>query len=182
MMMASLSEMEIEGDVIIQPEDEPDKDNMDQQVQSSLKFRNFYDQIDFSAEQRLAITKAIINLTDPSGGCGVFERRPRGGSILKTAIVFYRNDMQDIHDHHNWSLYVTASVRDVDLICVMVDPGSSVNVIPLSILKTVGVPRDGITKQHIKVASFEGSSHSLLTLLTSIGCRANEHRKTVPRH
>lgn len=36
-------------------------------MQNLSKFRNFYDQMDFSPEQRLANTKAIIKLIDTLG-------------------------------------------------------------------------------------------------------------------
>lgn len=45
---------------------------MDQWVQNLLKFKNFYDQMDFSLEH-LAITKGIIKLTNPSEGSNLVE-------------------------------------------------------------------------------------------------------------
>lgn len=51
---------------MVTPEGEPNLDTMTQGLQSLLKCRNFYDHIDFTFKQRLAITKTIIKLTDPS--------------------------------------------------------------------------------------------------------------------
>lgn len=47
-------------------EGEPDPDGMAQKVDNLFKFKKCYDQMDFNIEQRLAITKDIIKLIDPS--------------------------------------------------------------------------------------------------------------------
>lgn len=46
-------------------EGEVDLDRMAQRVTTLLKFKHFYDQIDFKLDQRLAITKSIIELIGP---------------------------------------------------------------------------------------------------------------------
>lgn len=46
-------------------EGEVDLDRMAQRVTTLLKFKHFYDQIDFKPYQRLAITKSIIELIGP---------------------------------------------------------------------------------------------------------------------
>lgn len=63
-MMACHSATEAE---LATSEGEPSTDDMTQRVQNSFKFRIFYDQMDFNSEQRLAITKIILELTDPTG-------------------------------------------------------------------------------------------------------------------
>lgn len=70
--------------MIMQPEDEPDLEKMAHRVQNLFKFKSFYDYIDFSLEQRLAIIKAIIMLTDPSGSSNIVERRSRRNNSLRT--------------------------------------------------------------------------------------------------
>lgn len=77
-MIASHSVMKVEGDEEVRHEGEPDFDCVAQHVQSSLQFKTVYNQMDFSAEQRLAITKAIIELTDLSAGLDLAKRRLRG--------------------------------------------------------------------------------------------------------
>lgn len=71
--MASHNETKIEGDEQQQPKGEPDLDCLAQQVQNLLKFQNFYDRMDLSADQCLTITKAIIELTDSSGGLKLYS-------------------------------------------------------------------------------------------------------------
>lgn len=56
------------------------------------------------------------------------------------------------------AVYVTAIIMDVMMKCVMVDAGSSLKVIPLSIFEATGVSRDMIIKQPIEVSGLEGTS------------------------
>lgn len=66
---------------------------MAQQVPNLLKFSKFYDQIEFSTKQCLAITKAIIKLSDLSGGSGLAKRMSQEGSRFKdNTVVFHEND------------------------------------------------------------------------------------------
>lgn len=67
-MMASDDEMEIMRDEQQIPDCEPDFDLIAQKVQNLFKFKNFYDRMDFNIDQRLVITKIIIELIDSSGG------------------------------------------------------------------------------------------------------------------
>lgn len=63
-MMASYVEEDAERDVPMQLEGDPNVDKMAQQVQNLFKFSDFYDQMNFNPEQRSAMTKAIIKLSD----------------------------------------------------------------------------------------------------------------------
>lgn len=54
------------------------------------------------------------------------------------------------------SFYVTASVNGVELQSAMLDWGSSINIISLAVLDAVGIPREWITRQPVKVSSFRG--------------------------
>lgn len=81
-----------------------------------MKFIKFYDQVDFGPEHRIAITKAIIELTDPSGSSGLTKTWPRGNNRFEDiAMVFCDYDCPDLPNHHNRSLYVTARIREVEL-------------------------------------------------------------------
>lgn len=57
---------------------------MAQWVQNVLKFRNFYDQIDFSPELCLAITKVIIKLINPSRGSILTKHSMEDVASLRT--------------------------------------------------------------------------------------------------
>lgn len=78
-MKVSHHEMEIKKDEQQALEGELDLDHMGQQVHYVFKLKNFYDQMNFNIGQRLAIPKAIIELTVSSGGIGIVHIRIRGG-------------------------------------------------------------------------------------------------------
>lgn len=72
--------------------------------------------MDFNAEQHLAITKVVVELTDLSRGSGLDNKRSRGGSRFKdNDMVFYKRDMHDIPSHHNRPLNVTPNIHNFDL-------------------------------------------------------------------
>lgn len=96
-------------------------------------------------------TKAITELTDPSGSLGLLKANRRGTIDEDNAVVFYENDRLNIPSHHNSHLYVTKKVSDIEFKGAMLDQGSSLNIISLSILEALRVPRKNITRQPIKV-------------------------------
>lgn len=93
MLIMSTSESEAWNDVSMEPGGEPDLDRMAQWVQSMSKVNNFYDKMDFSLKQRLAITNAIIKLTDPLGSSGLAKNRSRRNNRFEeNAVVFYADE------------------------------------------------------------------------------------------
>lgn len=54
-----------------------------------------------------------------------------------------------------------ACIRDIELRCAMVDPGSSLNIMPLYTIEVVGIPRDRIFKQPVKVSGSKVMHHSV---------------------
>lgn len=88
-MMVFASEKDTEEDIPMQLEGESNLDKMAHRLQNVFKFRHVYDQIDFSPEQRLAITKAILKLANPSESCGLDEKRlKRSNRFEDSAIMF----------------------------------------------------------------------------------------------
>lgn len=67
--------------------------------------------------------------------------------------------------HHNRPLYLTAHIHNEELRHVMIDLGSSPNIMPLSMLETMGIRLDRIVKQPIDVSSFEGNASFTLSFL-----------------
>lgn len=82
--------------------------------------------MDFGLELRLTITKAIIELIDPSGSSSFVESRlKRNNRFQDGGVVVYKNDQGTAPCHHNCPLYVAGNVKDVELKRVMLDHGSS---------------------------------------------------------
>lgn len=107
--------------------------------------------VDSSPEQRIAITKVIVELTDPSRSSGLFKNKPRRRNKFEDgAMVFYHNDhttflstiMSFLCHRENKGCRAEVSV---------LDPEFSLNNISLSILDIVGIPWNRITRQPTKV-------------------------------
>lgn len=91
----------------------------------------------------MAITKSIIELTNPVDSCDLVEGRSRRKRQFDNDVtMFYDNDRCGLPSTHNRPLYVTASGNGVELKRAMLDPGSSINIISLSTLDAVGVPQN----------------------------------------
>lgn len=110
---------------------ESDLDKMTQQMQDLFKFKHFYD--DFNLQQRLTIIKSIIELRDPSDNLGLVENWSR-------IVVFHDNERHDLSSTHNRPFHVTANVKGVELKRAIIDPGSSLNIVSLTILDAIGIP------------------------------------------
>lgn len=106
----------------------------------------------FSPKQRLAITKVIIKLTDPLESSGIADSRSRRNNRFEIDVsVFYHNKRLELSSHHNIPLYVTTSIREAELKRAILDLGSLINIVSLSILDAVGVVRSSIQRQPIDV-------------------------------
>lgn len=65
-----------------------------------IQIKNLYDQRNFSPEERLAITKAVIELADPLKNSNLDESRlRRNNNFEDNAVVFYKNDLHDVRSH-----------------------------------------------------------------------------------
>lgn len=103
--------------------------------------------MDFNSKQRRAITKAIMELTDSTEGMNFVEKRTgKNNRFEDNGLVFYKNNRRDVPTQHNRPLYVTAKMRDVELKRVLLDSGSSLNIISLDVLDDLRIPREKIQK------------------------------------
>lgn len=66
--------VKIDEEMTLRPEVEPDLDQMVQRVRNLFKFKKFFN---FNPEQILSITKAIIELIDPSGSTNFVEKNEK---------------------------------------------------------------------------------------------------------
>lgn len=74
-------------EVNAQSEEEVDLDQRALKVQELFKFKSFYDQIDFNFKQRLAITKAIMELTNPMENIILVEGRTKKNSRFEDNVL-----------------------------------------------------------------------------------------------
>lgn len=73
-------------------------------------------------------------------------------------MAFYEKDRQILPSYHNRPFNVTTFTHDVELTRALIDPGYSLNLMPLSALDTVGIHLEQIVEQPIEVSGFEGST------------------------
>lgn len=74
------------------------------------------------------------------------------------AVVFCRENIQIKSEYHNRPLYITVPINDVALRQGLVDPRSSLNIMPPSTLDVVGVPREYMLEQSIEISGFRGDA------------------------
>lgn len=68
-------------------------------------------------------------------------------------MVFYDNEQGNLPNHKNRPFYV----REIGLKRGMLDQGSSLNIISLSVLEELDVSRDSLQRQPIEVSGFGGN-------------------------
>lgn len=99
-----------------------------------------------------------MKLTDSTEVVNLVEKRiGKNNRFEDSALVFYENTRRDVPMQHNRPLYVTARMRDIEMRRVLIDAGSSLNIIFLDILDDLGIPREKIQKQPFEVFSFNGN-------------------------
>ena len=73
------------------------------------------------------------------------------------SVIFTDDDMLAPNPYHNRSLYVEAEMNGVAVKRVMVDPGSAVNLIPMSTVEALGIPKENIGGAPIEVYDFSSN-------------------------
>lgn len=95
MMISTLDE-----EMAPQPEDEEDLDQRASKVQGLFKFKNFYDQMDLNLKQRIAITKAIMKLTDSTEGVTFLRKILRETTGSKTTCWCFMKTIAETYQHN----------------------------------------------------------------------------------
>lgn len=84
----------------MQPEGESNLDRMAQWVSGLFKFKNFYDMVDSTLKQRLAITKVITSSPTLQSAPASLKIGCDGIVGLRTIVIFYDNERCDLPSHH----------------------------------------------------------------------------------
>ncbi|CAL9030023.1 unnamed protein product [Prunus brigantina] len=82
------------------------------------------------------------------------------GSFLgnDNAIVFTDEDMEVPYPDHRRPLYLEGQINDVFIRRALVDTGSSVNILPLSVLTAAGIPLSKIVQSQTSISGFGNKS------------------------
>lgn len=99
--------------------------------------------MDFTSDQRLVITKAIIKLFNSFWASGLAHGRRSGRNRFENnPMGFYEKDRNILPSHYTRPLYMTWHIRYLELRRARVNLGSSLSIMPLSTFKAMGFPRD----------------------------------------
>ncbi|BFG41078.1 hypothetical protein CerSpe_273520 [Prunus speciosa] len=129
-----------------------------QVLQRNPKFKSLFDQLCFGPQAREAAAVALMNISagsDPH--CFTTQpQRPFLGN--DNAIVFTDEDMEVPYPDHRRPLYLEGQINDVFIRRALVDTGSSVNILPLSVLTAAGIPLSKIVQSQTSISGFENKS------------------------
>lgn len=126
---------------------------------------------------------AIIELIYSLGGLGLTENRTiRGRRFKDNAMVCYDSDLRNLPGYTICPLYVTTSIREVEMKRAMTDLGSFLNIISPSVLMVVAITQEKITRQPIEVFGFRGKCEYTLFFVNldpTVGPMRTSHRSHV---
>ncbi|CAL8089322.1 unnamed protein product [Prunus armeniaca] len=74
------------------------------------------------------------------------------------AIVFTDEDMEVPYPDHMRPLYLEGQINDVFIRRALVDTGSSINILPLSVLTATGIPLSKIVQSQTSISGFRNKS------------------------
>ena len=127
-------------------------------LMNGAKFRNFFDQIGLAKEARIEATRAIIKAAETQETCMAISK-----GFVKTMeeeennISFSKAD-REIRYPHNRPLYVTAVINGIEVRRAFIDNGASVNIMPYTMFKRLGLPEKKIVKEQTNITGFANQS------------------------
>ena len=127
-------------------------------LQRSPTFWTLFNQLELKEESRRSATKALVSIAASSGTYCLTAEAYASRAFLETTnvITFTDEDMEVQHPDHSKPLYVTTQINDVHIRRALVNTGASLNLIPTSTLKAVGIPLSRIAEAPIEVFGFTG--------------------------
>ncbi|KAI8555548.1 hypothetical protein RHMOL_Rhmol05G0180800 [Rhododendron molle] len=139
------------------PKVAPDPNSLVKMLQNSVKFRAFFDGFGFTPAARLEITKAIVSIAKVhQESCMSAE-----GSVPQTirdesnSVTFSDADRK-VPYPHNRPLYITSRINGMELKRTFLDGGASINIMPLSTFKRLGIQDNRIVESPITITGFRG--------------------------
>ncbi|CAL8175410.1 unnamed protein product [Prunus armeniaca] len=129
-----------------------------QVLQRNPKFKSLFDQLGFGPQAREAAAVALMNISAESNSHR-FTAQPQGSFLGNdNAIVFTDEDMEVPYSEHRRPLYLEGQINDVFIRRALVDTGSSINILPLSVLTAAGIPLSKIVQSQTNISGFENKS------------------------
>ncbi|CAL8167178.1 unnamed protein product [Prunus armeniaca] len=129
-----------------------------QVLQRNPKFKSLFDQLGFGPQAREAAAVALMNISEESNS-QCFTTQPQRSFLGNdNAIVFTDEDMEVPYPDHRRPLYLEGQINDVFIRRALVDTGSSVNILPLSVLTAAGIPLSKIVQSQTSISGFGNKS------------------------
>ncbi|CAL2239692.1 unnamed protein product [Prunus armeniaca] len=91
------------------------------------------------------------------------------------AIVFTDEDKEVPYPDHRRPLYLEGQINDVFIRRALVDTGSSVNILPLSVLTAAGIPLSKIVQSQTSISGFGNQSEVIVGYMPCL----NKHKLVV---
>ena len=127
-------------------------------LQRSPTFRTLFNQLELKEESRRSATEALVSIAANSGTHCLTAEAHASRAFLETTnvITFTDEDIEVQHPDHSKPLYIATQINDVHIRRALVNTGASLNLIPTSTLKEVGIPLSRIARTPIEVFGFVG--------------------------
>ena len=125
-------------------------------LQRSHTFRTLFNKLGLKEESRKSTTEALVSITASFGAhCLTAEAYAiRDFLEITNVITFTNDDMEVQHPDHSKPLYIATQINDVHIGRALVETGASLNLIPTSTLKVVGILLSRIAGAPIEVFGF----------------------------
>ncbi|CAL8168378.1 unnamed protein product [Prunus armeniaca] len=142
-----------------------------QVLQSNPKFKSLFDQLGFGPQAREATVVALMNISAESNP-HCFTTQPQRSFLGNdNAIVFTDEDMEVPYPDHRRPLYLEGQINDVFIRRALVDRGSSVMILPLSVLTAAGIPLSKIVQSQTSISGVSGIRVRSQSGMCKIGLR-----------
>ncbi|KAF7839558.1 reverse transcriptase [Senna tora] len=153
---------------VIQPQEDNDNVVVAKGLAKSTNFRAFFDLLEFDEDAKAQAALSIVEIAQNIGGsCYAVESYLRKTvKAHHSAIIFKDTERKAKHSNHNRPLYVEAEVAGLKVRRAMIDGGSSVNIIPYSVLKKTNYPEHLMEKSVTSLGGFNGSAVKTMGAVT----------------
>ncbi|KAF7815378.1 lysM domain receptor-like kinase 3 isoform X1 [Senna tora] len=134
----------------------------------STNFRAFFDLLEFDEEAKTQAALSIAEIAKNMGGscCAVTTNMRKIAKAHQSTIIFKDTERAKSGGSHNKPLYVEAQVAELKIRRAMIDGGSSVNIIPYSVLKKSNYLEHLIEKSSTTLGSFNGGAIETVGVVT----------------
>ena len=129
--------------------------------QPLLPYKNLFDQQELTTNERRMAMKALVNIASRVGvECFAAEARVDKAFLQDTNEMTFSNedneDMEVGYSNYRRPLYLAASINQIPIKRALVNTGTSMNLIPLSMLLAIGTPESKIQGCRMEVTGFRG--------------------------